>query len=337
MLRRIGQAAVCIVILTCSTERALGQPAGASGKTAAIVNGAVISADDLEAAVRLAGPIPPNTPEPARKQRYMEALGMLIDDVLMQQFLEKSTPAVPEAEVNKRLIELQSGLKEQGKSLAEFCHDRNLTPEQLKAGITEHIRWSAYAGTQISEAAVKKYYDDYRAVFDKVTVRASHIVLRLAHNATPADKEKARARLLEIRKKLHDDPKTDFAEMARLYSQDPQAVKGGDLGWFPRKWVFDEPFSRAAFALHVGEISDVVETDFGLHLIKVTDRKEGEKSDFIKIKEAVREFCTEDLRQQILERAAPAAQQDRVVLRQVIDRRASVEGHLRSLRGYLTV
>jgi parvulin-like peptidyl-prolyl isomerase len=62
----------------------------------------------------------------------------------------------------------------------------------------------------------------------------------------------------------------------------------------------EEPFAKAAFALKVGDISDVVQTDFGYHLIKVTDRKAGTASDFNKIKEEVREMLVEELRVQIL-------------------------------------
>jgi parvulin-like peptidyl-prolyl isomerase len=278
------------------------QPPAASkeNKVAAVVNGVEISSADLEAAVKMGGPLPGNLTELQRRQRYMEALGMLIDGVLMQQFLEKHTPPVAPTDVAQRIADLEKGLKEQGKSLAEFCHDTNRTLDQLKAGIAEFIRWSAYTSKHVSDAVVEQYYKDNKDVFDKVSVKASHIVLRVPSNANEAEKAKAKAKLKEIREKLEKDPRADFAEMAKKYSQDPLGSKGGDLGWFPRKWVFDESFSKAAFSLQVGQVSDVVQTDFGYHLIKVTDRKAGEKSDFAKIKEAVREFCTEDLRQQIL-------------------------------------
>ena len=117
-----------------------------------------------------------------------------------------------------------------------------------------------------------------------------HIVLPIPPNASEADKSKVREKLQEIRMMLQNDPKADFAELAKQYSKDPQASPGGDLGWFPRKWVFEESFSRAAFSLRVGQVSDIVETQIGYHLIKVTDRKPGEPSEFGKIKEAVGEF-----------------------------------------------
>jgi peptidyl-prolyl cis-trans isomerase C len=304
MLRRIGKAALCAAVLASWAGQSVARQPAAEKKVVATVNGAEITLAELEEAVRMGPPLPsggdPALAAGARKQRYVEALGLLIDDVLINQFLAKRTQPASEAEVNRRLAELEAGLKQKGKTLADFCRDSRRTPDQLRSNIADYLRWSAYVAAQTPEPALVKYYEANRDVFDKVTVRASHIVLRVPPGATAAEKERLRAQLLDIRKALMNDPKADFAEYARKYSQDVQASKGGDLGWFPPKWVFEESFSRAAFALKIGQISDVVQTDYGLHLIKVTDRKAGEKSEYAKVKEAVREFCTEDLRQQVL-------------------------------------
>jgi parvulin-like peptidyl-prolyl isomerase len=254
----------------------------------------------VEARLKMMGPAPANLPEVQKRQRWGEALGMLIDEVLMKQFLEKTTAPASPTEVAKQISDVEAGLKEQNKSLAEFLHDSYRTPEQFKADIADHLRWTAYCAKQYSDAFVEQYYKDNKDAFDKVYVRASHIVLRVPRSATEAEKRDARAKLEEIRRKLQSNPPADFAALAKEYSQGPEAVKGGDLGWFPRKWYFDEEFSRAAFALPVGQVSGVVQTDFGMHLIKVTDRKPGEKSEYSKIKDAVRTFCEEDMRQQLL-------------------------------------
>jgi peptidyl-prolyl cis-trans isomerase C len=275
-------------------------------KPAAVVNGEPVSAAELQAVLKLSGPVAVHLPEGQRRQRQMEALSLLIDNLLMRQFLAKHTPAVPPAEVDKRLAEFEAGLKEQGKGLAEHCHDTHQTVEQLRAGIADHIRWATYVRPKVTDEVVAKYYKDNKDFFDEVTVQASHIVLRVPPTATEADKAAARAKLDDLRAKVVAGT-LDFAEAARKHSQDPAAAQGGDLGYFPRKWVFDEAFSRAAFALPVGQVSDVVQTDYGLHLIKVTGRKPGKPSDFAKIKEAVREFCAEDLRQQLLAEQRKAA------------------------------
>src|SRR5260370_38042103 len=119
------------------------------------------------------------------------------------------------------------------------------------------------------------------------------MVFRIPGKAKPAEMEERRARLEKLRQEIVSG-KVDFAEAARKYSQCPSSQDGGNIGYFFRKYTVQEPIARAAFALKVGDISEVVQSDYGLHLIKVTDRKaNGPPSDFEKIKEKeqVREAC----------------------------------------------
>ena len=269
-------------------------PAASPAKPVAIVGDVPISAAELEAVLKMSDPVPVHLSERQQTQNRMRALSMLIDGILMRKFLEANTQPVAPAEVQRRLSEMELGLRKQDKSLAEFCQETNKTPEQLKADIADHLRWSAYASAQLTDAKLMQFYTDNKDFFDGVTVQASHIVIRIPASAKPSEKDEARKKLEGLQKQLKDDPKIDFDELAKK-----QPDKGGDLGWIPRKW-FDEQFSRAAFSLPKGEVSGVVQTDFGLHLIKVTDRKPGKPSDYAKLREAVREFCAEDMRQTIL-------------------------------------
>jgi parvulin-like peptidyl-prolyl isomerase len=95
--------------------------------------------------------------------------------------------------------------------------------------------------------------------------------------------------------------KVDFAEAAKKYSQCTSAPNGGDIGYFQRKFIVDEAFAKTAFGLKVGDVSDVVQTEYGMHLIKVTDRKPGQPSEFESIKELVRETCVNEMRMALLE------------------------------------
>jgi peptidyl-prolyl cis-trans isomerase C len=274
------------------------QPA-AGAKPVAIVNGEPISAADLETVLKLSGPVPMQLTEGQKKTQQMEALGLLIDELLMHQFLVRTTPAVPPAEIDKKYAEMEAGLKKQGKSLQEFCRDTNQTETQVRNGIAHMIQWTSFARARVSDADVEKYYQEYRDFFDGLTVRVSHIVVRVPSGAPEAERVQARAKLTELRKQIVAG-QLDFAAAAKAHSQDPSAPNGGDLGFVPRKWYLPESFTRVAFALPVGQVSDLVETDFGVHLIKVTERKPGPGSDFAKIKDAVREFCVEEMRQQLL-------------------------------------
>jgi peptidyl-prolyl cis-trans isomerase C len=161
------------------------------------------------------------------------------------------------------------------------------------------MQWNAYAAKKVTDADLKKYYAENKEFFDKVTVRASHIVLRVAADAPPAERQEAKQKLAALRQEIAAK-KVTFADAAQKHSQCPSAPKGGDLGYFARKWMVEEPFAKATFALKVGDLSDVVATDYGFHLILVTDRKPGVASDFEQVKEDVRDCLLEEMRQDVL-------------------------------------
>src|SRR5262249_15970589 len=93
-------------------------------------------------------------------------------------------------------------------------------------------------------------------------------------------REKTRVRLVE----------DTFADVARKESACPSKAQGGDLGWFPRAGSMVEPFAQAAFALKPYEMSDVVTTRFGCHLILATDRRAGKETKFEDVKDVVKEL-----------------------------------------------
>jgi parvulin-like peptidyl-prolyl isomerase len=287
----------------------LANPGGAKPqqtKVAAVVDGTQISMAEVENVLKQAGPTATPLTDMQRKQLQLEAVGMLIDDLLLEQFLRKNAPQVSVPEVDKKVSELAASLKQQGKTLADFYKESGQSEAQLRTNVLNMLRWAAYVKANLTEADVQRYYAESRDFFDRVAIRASHIVLRVSANASPGEREQIRARLQALRQEIMGG-KTDFAEAAKKYSQCTSAPNGGDIGYFPRKLAVEEPFAKAAFALKVGDISDVVETDYGMHLIKVTDRKPGQPADYNKIKDEVRELCAEEKRLQVLAKQRKAA------------------------------
>jgi parvulin-like peptidyl-prolyl isomerase len=283
--------------------------ATAAPKAAAVVNGVVIPMADFDAMMRLAGlsdPMPVEMPNDRKKMMQMQVLGSMIDEVIIQQFLNKNTAPVPAAEVEKKFVELKTSLDQQKKTIADFCRESGTTEDSIRKDIAARLQWANYASTRITEADLQKYYKEFKDYFDGVTVRCSHIVIRLPFNAPDAEKASVTAKLMQLRQQLLDK-KISFPEAAKMYSHCPSAKQGGDLNFIPRKGLVDDEFARVAFSLPVGQISTVVQTDFGLHLIMVTERKDGKPSEYQKVINDVREMVTAELWNTILMQQRKAA------------------------------
>jgi peptidyl-prolyl cis-trans isomerase D len=158
----------------------------------------------------------------------------------------------------------------------------------------------------VPESELKTFYEQNLARLANLEERrASHILINADKAAPAADREKARAKAQEIMATLKQSPEK-FAELAKKFSQDTgSANKGGDLDFFARGAMV-KPFEDAAFALKKGEISDVVESDFGFHIIRVTDIKQPKQKSF----EESRASLEVDARRQLAQRKfAEAADQ----------------------------
>jgi peptidyl-prolyl cis-trans isomerase D len=125
----------------------------------------------------------------------------------------------------------------------------------------------------VSDEDVKDYYEqNINAYREEKQVKARHILFRLEENATEEEEEKVRERALSVLEKAQGGD--DFAELAKEYSEGPTGEKGGDLGYFSSGQMV-KPFEEAAFGMEKDQISDLVRTRFGYHIIKAEDIKEG--------------------------------------------------------------
>jgi peptidyl-prolyl cis-trans isomerase C len=142
--------------------------------------------------------------------------------------------------------------------------------------VVQHVLRDFQEPPEVTDAEVKAYYDQNRRLFSGAQIRASHILVK--------DEELAK----RLREELRKDP-SKFEELAKANSVDTAtAARGGDLGFFGQGRMV-APFEQAAFALeHPGDISEVVKTPFGYHIIKLTDRKEGADRTFDEVKERIR-------------------------------------------------
>ncbi len=149
-------------------------------------------------------------------------------------------------------------------------------------------------GIEVSTEDARAYYDQNKARFTtEEQRRASHILIRVEPGASDQQREAARAKAESIVQQLKDG--AEFAALAASESQDPgSAAAGGDLGFFTRDMMV-QPFAQAAFSLEPGQTSDVVETEFGFHVIRVTDLRAGTQKSF----ESVRPEIEREIRTQL--------------------------------------
>lgn len=191
----------------------------------------------------------------------------------------------------------------------EFMNDVEVTLEELKAYYQanlgmftdpafvdiEYIVFDEAAYTRslvVSEEEARAYFEQNRNHFAPHQYRASHILVEVAPNANQNEKEQARARAEQILEEVRQDS-SRFAEIAKANSDDYfSATQGGDLGYFTTD-VMEPEFARAISALSPNDISGLVETRFGYHIIMLTDSKIPEKAAFedfrAKVEEAIRE------------------------------------------------
>jgi len=252
------------------------------GKVAS-VNRTVISQEEFDRALAYQQEIAAMkgltiTDEQMPELKY-ELLESLIGNELLYQESQKSGIKVEEKEINEA-YEAQKQ-KAQFKTDAEFEEalkqsKRSITSyrDQIKQGLAiDHFIKNKFTdNTIISDLEAKKYYDDNPSYFQQpAKVRASHIMIMVDSKADQPKKDEARKKIEQVMKRLKDGE--DFAALAKEVSQDPSTKEnGGDLNYFSKGQIGSQSFEDAAFALKKGEISDIVETGSGYHIIKLTDK-----------------------------------------------------------------
>ncbi|HTU93730.1 MAG TPA: peptidylprolyl isomerase [Gemmataceae bacterium] len=287
--------------LLCAAGGALAQQASAP---AATVNGEVITVGELETWIKKSGPMPVPLPEAQRKQQQQLVLNSLIEAMLLRQFLEKNAPPIDEKEINGRMADLVTQLRQQGRSMSDFCRELSQSEAQVRANVAATFRWYAYAEKHVTDQDLARCYQENKDLFDRVQVRVSEILQRVPTKADLSERELIRKHLQELREKLLANQIT-FEEAAKQYSQSETKDQGGDLDWIPhlRGGVYPllpQHIVDLAFGMQPGQVSDVIDSEYGVYLIKVTQRDPGHPSEFDKVKQAVRDLSVEEMKMSIL-------------------------------------
>ena len=169
---------------------------------------------------------------------------------------------------------------EQVKAYYELHKDKFVVPEQVKLEFAMLSAASFVAQMKVDDKEIKDFYDANSAKFQGDEQRhASHILI--SRGTTDKDKAAAKAKAEDVLAQLRKSPKS-FEALAMKYSQDPSGAKGGDLGTFGRGAMV-KPFEDAVFGMKVGQISDLVESEFGYHIIRL-DGISGQNTSFDSLK-----------------------------------------------------
>ena len=234
-------------------------------------------------------------------QVYKDAVETLINTHLVNQFLARQNVPVSEAKIDDSVAMLEKQLKQNGTDLPTEMRLSGKSMAELRKEFANRLRWVEYVNRKGTDAELKNYVAAHKDMFNGTQVKASHILLRTEPTTTAAEKEKLRQKLASIKKEILAG-KLTFAQAANKYSEDTGNSEGagGDLGYFTLNSGFIEEFANPAFAMKKGEMSDPVESPYGIHLILVTDRKEGTPLDFAQQKPYVTQVYAADLQKQLL-------------------------------------
>ena len=256
----------------------------------ATVNGENIYQKEVDKVLKRFGPQVPQEQIPTATKQILDGL---ITQKLIMQFVRDSkiqiSPADIDVELNKVREDIKSNPGLAGQTLEQVLEKHGGSIEDMKNDITMFLSMEKSLSKDVDEQKVKAYFEQHKAIYAEPEVKASHVLADTRNMKTDAELAQALEKIKKAKAEIAGGK--DFAEAAKEYSDCPSSKEGGDLGYFKREGQMVEPFAAAAFALKKGEVSDVVKTDFGYHLIKVTDVK---NPTFDTVKETVKQNMIEE-------------------------------------------
>ncbi len=270
------------------------QGADAPKDQVALVNGTVITRQELESEItlaknRMAAQGQPMTEETTKKISE-QILNQLIDMELLLQESRKQKVEATDASVSEYVEKFKARFETTEayeKALKELNVSEADLKQKTKKGLTIQalIEKQVISKINISDADSRSFYDSNPQYFKQPEqVQARHILIKTGEKDDKAQQEKALEKIKQVQKEVKAGG--DFAALAKKYSEGPSGKNGGDLGYFGRGQMV-KPFEDAAFGLEPGQTSDIVKTQFGYHLITVTGKKAASTTPYEEVKEKI--------------------------------------------------
>jgi peptidyl-prolyl cis-trans isomerase C len=267
------------------------------------VNGSAIDRGEFERAVKslesqAGGPVPPDR----RDGIYRQLVDQLVALKLLSQESVARKVAIPDTDIDGRVAQVRGQFPNEQAFTAALA-ERQMTPDKLKAEIRQQMQAMKLVEVEIgptvtvNDADVSDFYTKNPDKFQEPeAVHAAHILIRTPEGADDAAKKKARAEAQNVLAQIKKGG--DFAALAKQHSQDTgSAANGGDLGFVPRGQTVPA-FEQAAFALKAGQLSGVVESPFGFHIIKMIAHRDGRTVPLQEVKPQVEQFLKQQKTQE---------------------------------------
>lgn len=251
------------------------QPPAAPLPTAAI-NGAIVPAADVERELRQAYGDRKFT-EAERPQFWKAALEQVIDRRLVMAYLKASGQAASDQDIDFAAAQFEKDLKAQNLTFEQHFKQVGLSLDDFRQALAWKLSWQKYVEKHLTDENLQKYFDRYRAEYDGTELHVAQILFKLPAAADAAALAAAKDKAAKLKAEIAAG-KLTFAAAAKQHSQAPSGSLGGDIGWIERRRPMPEDYSKVAFALKPGEISDPLVSPFGVHLITVLEAKAGAKT-----------------------------------------------------------
>ena len=273
---------------------AMAQETPSSEKNAALVNGVAIPMEQYTKELNIQLARAAQQGGQVSDDQLAALKNDILDSLIEREILYQQSQKVG-IQVTDQIVDDQlAAIKKRFPSETEYktaLSKMNLSEDevilQIKRGLSikELIDQQITSKIVITDEESKAYYDQNPQMFKQPEqIKASHILIKVDAKADDAKKVEARKKIEAVQQKLKDGG--DFAALAKEYSEGPSSTKGGDLGYF-RRGQMVKPFEEAALAMKPNEVSDVVETRFGYHLIKVYDIKPEQTLAYADVKDKI--------------------------------------------------
>jgi peptidyl-prolyl cis-trans isomerase C len=267
-----------------------------SSAAVAKVNGTIITRGELDRALKvMLAQTGTSSTLPADQKKAAETA--VINKLVSTELLYQAGRKLEVKDIEKKVSAQINSIKAKFPSPAQFeksLQENGITENDLKEYARKELYINNLIETQIaskvsvSNAEEKKFYDENPDKFKlPESVHASHILIGVDAKSTDAEKKQAKQKAEAILQKVKGGE--DFATAAKENSTCPSSAQGGDLGFFTKGQMVPA-FENAAFSLKPGELSDVVETQFGYHIIKVIEKQPARTVSYDEAKQKIQDF-----------------------------------------------